>query len=195
MNAPDFNNFSAPSGAADQRAAAVFTAAGNAAAGQSLERPGRYDSAEIDYLRTLLETPPARHNAPMLIGSLGSAALLALAAVAAVRDLNEWLIYGIAAGGIGALVLGMRAATANARLREQEALARLLDLPVWTLARATVSNALHESTRIRIVNFLNANYPGWKIDLDQADPAWRDLKHARGNPSTGCGSGCGSRCG
>ncbi len=151
------------------------------------------DVGDIARLRELLEARPERANAPMLIGSAAAAGILGLAVLAALRELNEWLIYGLAFGAVAALVLGMRGATAASRQRERQALADLLEMPVWVLARATVSNELREPTRVRIVNLLNANYPGWTVDIDSADPAWRDLKNATGRPGGACGS-CGSGC-
>jgi hypothetical protein len=177
----------------DQRTASLVEAFSLPPRPDSDDAAGLLDHGEIARLRELLEARPEHANAPMLIGSAAAAAILGLAVLAALRDLNEWLIYGLAAGAVAALVLGMRGATAAARRREREALSTLLQLPVWVLARATVSNELRESTRVRIVNILNANYPGWTVDIDSADPAWRDLKNATGRPGGSCG-GCGSGC-
>lgn len=153
-----------------------------------------FDPAALPRLHALFEAPPPHAGTPMRLAIGGAATLFALAVAAALSGWHEGLVYVLAGGALAALGIGIYATAAAARLREQQALAALAGFPLGVLARATVAGELGEATRVKIVNFLNRTHPGWSVDLESADPAWRELRNARGGGG-GCGGGCGSRCG
>lgn len=128
----------------------------------------------------------------MLFALPAAAVLFAVAVFGAVSAWPEALIYGLAAGCLGAIVGGAMLAVNQEKRREALALQDYARRPLAALVRATVDVDLSENTRVLIVNHLNSRHPGWSVNLEEADEAWRTLKHAPGG-SGGCGGGC-NRC-
>lgn len=154
--------------------------------------PAPRDGEWLPTLRDIEDLELADARPWTLYGILAALALIAVAVVLALRD-AEFTAYLAGFGGLGAIVAGLWKTSQQERERDLAARRIFAETSPALLARATVSQAYSERTRVAIVNFLNRQYPGWGVDLASADAAWADLRNARGS-GRGCGTGCGSGC-
>lgn len=187
MNAPDCpvtrtaSTCGGDCGCAPETAAAVADGGGPAHEGEWL--PTLCNVEDLD----LADARPWT-----LYGILAALVLIGIAVALALQE-AETSAYIAGFGGLGAIVAGLWKTSQQERERDLAARQIFAATSPALLARATVSQAYSERTRVAIVNFLNRQYPGWGVDLASADAAWADLRHARGS-GRGCGTGCGSGC-
>lgn len=192
MNAPDCSVTDSARACGGHCGCAAETPA--AAAPVPSLTPGAHPASEGEWLPTLrnvedLELADARPWT--LYGIVAALLLIALAVGLALQD-AEISAYLVGFGGLGAIVAGLWKTSQQERERDAAARQIFATTSPALLARATVSQAYSERTRVAIVNFLNRQYPGWGVDLASADAAWADLRNARGGRS--CGTGCGGGC-
>lgn len=122
------------------------------------------------------------------IGFALGAPCLAVAVLGSTAGWMDALVVLFAALGIAAIIAGLNFAARQEANRERLARATYGQLPVTTLARATVAPDLSEKTRVLIANLLNARGENLGQALDAGDEAWQALKLA--GPPSACGKGC-----